>query len=87
MELLTKAMTAFEQNRQSEQSDLASAYFMVGFAYANLSDFYSSLDHLEKALKIFEKIHPENHPEIITTKQNIAAVKTAITNRNSNDEL
>lgn len=53
-------------------------------AQQNIEEYNSAA---EAALKIFEKIHPENHPELITTKQNIAAVKTAITNKNSNDEL
>lgn len=76
-ELLTRSLNLREQMFDNQSEWIAASYNDLGLVYGQ-TDPDKALDYYERALRIYEKLHPHTHPKIAIALTNIGFAYSAI---------
>ena len=62
-------------------TNLADTYFNLGMSYQNMEDYAKSLENLNKALVIYQKVYTGHEKPLVNTLWNIEVAKKKLDKR------
>jgi tetratricopeptide (TPR) repeat protein len=70
-----KSLEILQKTPPANHPSLATSYNDTGWVYRNMSEYSQALSYYERALGIWQRSLPPNHPHIQTVKESIEIVK------------
>lgn len=78
VQILQPAIASWENIQPPRPLKLASILSKVGFVYKEVGEFEPALQLLTRVLNIHEEVLPSNHPQLVTSYENIASCHLAM---------